>query len=76
MSPRSASPLVSFREALYFRRTTKTDTGVCVQAWLVRKRCETGETISQADMGALPLCGHQTLLDWNYTLCPWPSSKM
>ena len=69
-------PLVSFRKALHFMRTTKTESGLRVKARLVRKKYQTGEKVPQADMDALCLCRHETLPAWNYTLYPWPSSDM
>lgn len=72
----AGEPLVSFRTALHFIRTTTTDAGLRVEARRIRKQYQTGETIPQEDLDALCLCRHETLPAWNYTLYPWPLSEM
>jgi len=72
----AGEPLVSFRKALHYMRTTTTSSGLRVKARLVRKKYATGEKIPQADMDALTVCEHETLPAWNYTLFPWPSANM
>ncbi len=72
----AGEPLVSFRKALHFIRTTKTDSGLRVQARRVRKKYQTGQTVPQADIDARSLCRHETLPAWNYTHYPWPLSEM
>ena len=69
----AGKPLVSFRTALHYIRTTKTSTGLRVRARFVRKKYENGEKVPQSEMDALCLSKHKTLPAWNYTLSP---SKM
>ncbi len=66
----AGEPLLSFRTALQFIRTTKTDSGLQVEARYIRKKYETGEKVPQAEMDALCLTYHDTLPAWNYTLAP------
>jgi hypothetical protein len=72
----AGEPLVSFRTALHFIRTTTTEAGLRVQARRVRKKYKTGVKVAQKDIDALALCRHNTLPQWNYTLYPWPLSEM
>jgi hypothetical protein len=65
---------VSFQTALHFIRTTKTDSGLRVEARYARAKYEIGEKVSQAKMDALCLASHDTLPAWNYTLAPCPST--
>lgn len=66
----AGEPLRNFRTALHFIRTTKTDSGLRVEARYIRQKYETGEKVPQAEMDALSLTGHDTLPAWNYTLAP------
>ncbi len=69
----AGQPLVSFRTALHYIRTTKTSSGLRVLARFIRKKYKTGERVLQADMDALSLSTPKTSPTWNYTLSP---SKM
>ena len=61
---------MSFQTALHFIRTTKTDSGLQVEARYVKAKYETGEKVPQSEMDALCLLSHDTLPAWNYTLAP------
>lgn len=63
-------PLVSYRTALQYIRTTKTDAGLEVEARFVRAKYETGEKVPQPEMDALCLTHYDALPAWNYTLAP------
>jgi hypothetical protein len=69
----AGKPLVNYETVVKYAQTTKTTCGLRVRARLVRKNYNTGEKISQTEMGKLMLTGHKTLPGWNYTLAP---SKM
>jgi hypothetical protein len=69
----AGKPLVNYETVVKYAQTTKTTCGLRVRALLVRKNYNTGEKISQTEMGKLMLTGHKTLPGWNYTLAP---SKM
>lgn len=66
----AGEPLVSFQTALQYMRTTKTDSGLEVEARFVRAKYETGEQVPQAEMEALCLTHYPALPAWNYTLAP------
>ena len=66
----AGEPLVSFQTALHYLRTTKTKSGLAVEARFLRAKYQTGEKVPQAEMDALSLTRHDTLPEWNYTLAP------
>ena len=66
----TGQPLVSFQTALHYIRTTKTDSGLQVEARYISNKYEKGEKVPQAEMDALCLTLHDTLPAWNYTLAP------
>ena len=70
----AGEPLVTFRTALHFIRTTKTESGLRVSARFIRKKYTTGEKVTKAQMDTLCIARHQAHPDWNYTLTP--SAKM
>jgi len=55
---------------LNFIRTTKTQTGLIVNAYLIPGHYHTGIRISDAEMRQINLAPHDTLGRWNYTLHP------
>lgn len=63
-------PLDSFETILKYIRTTKTKTGLKVNARLTTKMYRTGQAISGQEMDALLLKRHATFPNWNYTLSP------
>ena len=72
----AGEPLVSFQTALHYIRTTKTASGLQVEARFVRQKYPTGEQVPQQEMEALSLTSHDTLPAWNYSLAPCPSPEM
>ncbi len=66
----AGEPLVSYHKILNFLRTTNTQTGLVVTAYLDRIRYETGATVDPNLIRQLRLKPHKTLPDWNYTLAP------
>ena len=66
----AGQPLIDIETMLNFIRTTKTDTGLTVTAYLSPGDYETGVRISKAEMRELNLVKHDTLGQWNYSLRP------
>jgi len=66
----AGEPLTDIDKILYFIRTTKTQTGLTVNAYLIPEIYDTGIKISDAEMRQLNLVPHQTLGRWNYTVHP------
>jgi len=66
----AGEPLVSYQAALNYIRSTRTDSGLRVQAHFVRRKYRTGERVTQADMDTLFLTPHDTRPAWNYSLAP------
>jgi hypothetical protein len=61
-------PLDSYQTILNYIRTTRTKTGLQVQAHLLDKHYDTGRKVSDAEMRRLPITrGAQR---WNYTVLP------
>jgi len=69
----AGQPLISYEKIMNYIRTTKTKTGLCVGASLIRKQYDTGEKISDKDMKKISIKEHDVFPKWNYTICP---SKM
>lgn len=63
-------PLDSYETIVNYIRTTKTATGLKVNACLIEKTYETGIKTSDEEMAALSLCPHDTQPKRNYTLHP------
>jgi transposase len=63
-------PLSSHEIIVQAIAATTTSTGLRVRAELDTGACDTGVTISDAQMDALPLTRHDWHGDWNYTLHP------
>lgn len=63
-------PLTSYEKILNFIKTTKTETGLKVDAYLHDKEYQTGESISDEQMATIPIIRHETFPQWNYTLLP------
>ena len=66
----AGQPLIDMDTMLNFIRTTKTDTGLTVTAYLSPGDYDTGVKISKAEMRELNLVKHDTLGQWNYSLHP------
>lgn len=63
-------PLRSLDIMLDCIRSTRTSTGLTVEAFLNNKRYEKGIKISDSQMKAIPLKRHDRLPNWNYTISP------
>ena len=68
-------PLDSYETILNYIGTTRTQTGLEVQAHLVTKEFSTGEKVSDERMAQLKILRHETLPKWNYTLAPTQNGK-
>jgi hypothetical protein len=66
----AGEPLTDIDKILNFIRTTKTQTGLIVNAYLIPGNYDTGIRISDAEMRQINLVPHDTLGRWNYTLHP------
>jgi len=69
----AGQPLLDLETTLNFIRTTKTQSGLTVTAYLIPDQYETGIKISDRQMRQLNLVKHETLGLWNYTLHPAPN---
>jgi hypothetical protein len=66
----AGEPLDSYEKILKFIRTTTTDTGLKVRAFLSRKNYPKGGSISDQEMKTLSIKTHTTRPKWNYTISP------
>ena len=66
----AGEPLTNIEKALNFIRTTKTKSGLVVNAQLLAGNYDKGKRISDSQMKRLNLARHSTLSRWNYTLHP------
>lgn len=66
----AAEPLDSYQKILNFARTTRTQTGLTVTAYLDRRFYPCGLKPSSDQLAALRLLRHETLPEWNYTIKP------
>jgi len=66
----AGEPLTSLAKMLNFIRTTTTEAGLAVNAYLIQGRYDTGVKVSDRQMRQLSLRNHDTLGRWNYTLRP------
>ena len=66
----AGKPLETYETVLNYIRTTRTSTGLRVQARLTYQHYEKGQTVSDAQMSQINLRRHTTLPDWNYTISP------
>ncbi len=71
----AGQPLDSYETILKYLRTTKTKTGLKVNARLVKKQYAKGIKISDAAMGELNIKQSTSLPKWNYTLRPSKNGK-
>jgi len=63
-------PLLTVGTMLNCIRSTRTGSGLHVEAHLMRKRYAKGERVSDKQFNRVPLDRDETLPDWNYTLAP------
>src|ERR1035437_6890382 len=66
----AAEPLTSYETMLNFIRTTSTQTGLVVTAYLDRKEYPTGLKPDPSLISSLSLKHSTTLPKWNYTIAP------
>jgi len=66
----AGQPLLDLETMLNFIRTTKTQSGLTVTAYLIPGNYPTGIKISDQEMRQLNLVKHETLGCWNYRLHP------
>jgi len=66
----AAEPLDSYQKMLNFIRTTTTDTGLVVTAYLDRTQYSTGLKPAPNLIRSLRLARSKTLPEWNYTIAP------
>ena len=71
----AGQPLTNMETMLNFIRTTKTETGLTVSAYLIPENYDTGINISDRQMRQLNLVKHDTLGLWNYTVRPAPNGN-
>jgi hypothetical protein len=63
-------PLDSYQKILNYTRTTKTQTGLTVTAYLDRCNYPCGLKPTPDQLASPRLQRHETLPDWNYTIKP------
>jgi Rhodopirellula transposase DDE domain len=66
----AGQPLVSYETVLKFIRTTKTDTGLRVRAYLDKTDYQTGEKLTAAQKAQINLSPLRVFPKWNYTIKP------
>lgn len=66
----AGEPLDSYQKILNFARTTRTQTGLAVTAYLDRRFYPCGLKPSPDQIASLRLQLHETLPEWNYTIRP------
>jgi hypothetical protein len=66
----AGQPLTDLETMLNFIRTTKTETGLTVSAYLIPENYDTGIKISDQQMRQLNLVKHNMLGLWNYSVRP------
>src|SRR5262249_51903548 len=66
----AGQPLVSYETVLKFIRTTKTDPGLRVRAYLDKTNYRTGLELTAEQKAQINLFPHRVLPEWNYTVKP------
>ena len=66
----AGEPLDSYQKILNYVRTTKTQTGLSVTAYLDRRNYPCGLKPTPEQVASLRLQRHETLPEWNYTIKP------
>jgi len=66
----AGEPLDSYQKILYYARTTRTQTGLCVTAYLDRHHYPCGLKPTPERVASLRLQRHEILPEWNYTIKP------
>lgn len=70
----AGQPLVSYETVLKFIRTTKTDTGLRVRAYLDKRVYQTGLVLSEEQKAQINVHPRRVLPKWNYTIEPLRST--
>ena len=65
-----ATPLIDYETVLKYTKSTKTTTGLRVNAMLVDKKYKKGNKASKDDLKKLNIKYHEVNPSWNYTLYP------
>jgi len=66
----AGTPLETYETLLNYIRTTTTETGLKIKAYLNQKSYDTGKTIDDDQIADLFIQHHDTFPKWNYTLYP------
>jgi hypothetical protein len=66
----AGEPLDSYQKILNYARTTRTQTGLRVTAYLDRRHYPCGVKPTPDQLASLRLHRHETLPEWNYTIRP------
>jgi Rhodopirellula transposase DDE domain len=66
----AGKPLINYETVLKFIRTTKTDTGLCVRAYLDKTDYQTGLELTAEQKAQINLFLHHALPEWSYTINP------
>lgn len=66
----AGKPLLNYETILKYIKTTKTATGLKVDACLDQKIYEKGIKLSDEVMKKINIINHDILPEWNYTICP------
>jgi hypothetical protein len=66
----AGQPLISYETVLKFIRTTKTDTGLRVRAYLDKADYQTGVKLTAEQKAQINLSPLRVLPEWNYTIKP------
>jgi hypothetical protein len=66
----AGEPLDSYQKILNYARTTRTQTGLQVTAYLDRRNYPCGLKPTPEEVASLRLRRHETLPNWNYTIKP------
>ena len=69
----AGQPMTSYEKMLNYIRTTTTETGLTVRAYLVQKKYQKGVKISPEQMEAIHLRPGRVLPKWNYAIRPRPN---
>jgi len=70
----AGQPLLDYETVLKFIRTTRTQTGLRVRAYLDKTKYQTGLKITPQQKDSINLKPHRARPAWNYTIAPHPAS--
>ncbi|MHC4308164.1 MAG: ISAzo13 family transposase [Planctomycetota bacterium] len=66
----AGKPLLDYETVLKFIRTTKTNTGLKIRAFLNKKQYSKGIKISDQQMKNIEIKRYTSRQNWNYSICP------